>query len=60
METYTTLCFKTKTQANKNLLDINSYFKSRLISSEILKGTDERGICGFYIKYNLSSCKQQR
>ena len=54
METYTTLSFKTEKQVNKNLHEINSYFKSRLISSVILKGTDERGNYGFYVKYNLS------
>lgn len=53
IEIYRTLSFKTEKQANRNLLDINTYFKSRLISSEILKGTDERGFYGFYIKYIL-------
>ena len=53
-ETYTTLCFNTEKQASKQLVSINMYFKNRLVSSEILKGTDERGIYGFYVKYILT------
>jgi hypothetical protein len=53
METYSTLCFKTQKQASKNQKEIESYFESRFIDSEILKGIDERGVKGFYIKYNL-------
>jgi len=53
METYSTLCFKTQKQALKNQKDIQSYFKGRLVDSEILEGIDERGIKGFYVKYNL-------
>ena len=54
MKTYTTLSFKTEKQANKNMMEINTYFKDHLINSEILQGTDERGNYGFYVKYNLS------
>ncbi|HMT72325.1 MAG TPA: hypothetical protein PKD16_19320 [Saprospiraceae bacterium] len=53
METYSTLCFKTQKQAIKNQTEINSHFNNRIINSEILKGVDERGIKGFYIKYSL-------
>jgi hypothetical protein len=54
METYITLSFKTKKQADKNLRQIISYFKNRLISSDIIKGIDERGSYGFQVKYILS------
>ena len=54
METFETLAFKTEKQANKNLQDIKSYFKSRLIDSKVFRGTDERGNYGFQIKYILS------
>lgn len=54
METYITLAFKTEKQADKNLRQIISYFKNKLISSDIIKGIDERGIYGFQIKYILS------
>jgi hypothetical protein len=53
METYSTLCFKTQKQAIKNQNEINSYFNSRVINSEIVKGVDERGVKGFYVKYRL-------
>jgi hypothetical protein len=53
METYSTLCFKTQKQSSKNQKEIESYFGSRFIDSEILNGIDERGVKGFYIKYNL-------
>jgi len=54
METYETLCFKTKKQALKNESEINSYFKDRIADSEILTGIDERGTKGFYVKYKLT------
>lgn len=54
METYLTLAFKTKKQAEKNLHQIVSYFKDRMISADIIKGTDERGNYGFQVKYILS------
>ena len=53
METYRTLSFKTEKQAKKNQLEINLHFKNNLINSEILKGVDERGNNGFYVKYGL-------
>ena len=54
METYITLSFKTEKQADKNLRRIISYFKNNLISSDIIKGIDERGNYGFQVKYILS------
>jgi hypothetical protein len=54
METYSTLCFKTKKQAVKHKNEINLYFNTKVIYSEIFEGVDERGIKGFYVKYNLS------
>ena len=54
METYITLSFKTERQADKNLCQIISYFKNRLISAVIIKGIDERGNYGFQVKYILS------
>ena len=39
METLETLAFKTEKQAYKNLQEINSYFKSRLIDSKVFRGT---------------------
>ena len=53
METYSTLCFETQQQAVKNKAEINSYFNSRIINSDVLEGVDERGVKGFYVKYNL-------
>lgn len=54
METYLTLSFKTKKQAEKTLRNIISYFENRLVSSEIIKGIDERGNYGFQVRYILS------
>ena len=52
-ETYETLSFRTGKQANNNLIEIETHFSGRIIKSEILKGTDERGNYGFYVKYSL-------
>lgn len=54
MKTYSTLCFKTQKQAVKNQAEINLHFSGNLISSEVLKGIDERNNKGFYVKYTLS------
>lgn len=54
MKNYTTLSFKTKKQADKNLREIISYFENRVMSSDIIKGIDERGNYGFQVKYVLS------
>jgi hypothetical protein len=54
MEAYSTLCFKTQKQALRNQTEIELYFGSRLVNSEILEGIDERGFKGFYVKYNLA------
>jgi len=55
-EKYSTLCFKTVTQAikNKNKDQIDKHFSIRLISSAIRSGVDERGNSGFYVEYYLS------
>jgi hypothetical protein len=54
MKTYSTLCFKTRKQALKNQVEIELYFGSGLVNSEILEGVDERAVKGFYVKYNLA------
>lgn len=51
METYRTLSFNSKKTAMLNQKQINEYFGTRLVDSNILYGVDERNNIGYYVKY---------
>jgi len=52
-EVYDTDSFKTKKQAENNRKDIVDYFGSRIISSEVIFGKDDKGNEGYQVKYEL-------